>query len=105
MEISPGDNIALRILRVCNEYQRIIDCGVHLGIEYTAAMRQRVANGAVHLWNASEGVGVLHAATLAVRLPDLAALEHASQIRRGKHLPTVWASFMNALVESSVGAF
>src|SRR5258708_627827 len=58
--------------------QRIVYSGVCLGFKYFAAVRQRITDSAMHLRNAAQRVGVLHAAAFAVRLSNLAALQHAA---------------------------
>ena len=58
----------------------------------------------MHLRYAAQRVSVLYSAALAVRLANLAAFEHAAQIRRGLHLSAVRTSFMNALIERRIGS-
>src|SRR5579859_4174128 len=99
MEIPPGDNVPLGILRVRDKDQRIVDRGVCLSLKHGAAMREGVAHRTVNLWNTSQRVGVLYAAAIAVRLADLAAFEHVPQVRGGFHLSAMRTRFMNTLIK------
>ena len=76
-----------------DEDQRIIDGGVRFDLKNFAAMGQRVAHCAVHLRNAAQRIGILHAAAFAVRFANLAALEHVAQIGRGLDLSAVRTRF------------
>src|ERR1039458_674177 len=62
-------------------------------------------HGAVHLRDAAEGISVLYTAACAVRFANLAAFEHLAKIRCRLDLSTVRAGFVDALVESRIGAF
>ncbi len=104
VKVSSRDYIAGKIPGVGDKYQRIIDRGIRLDLKHLEAVRQRVAHRTVHLRDAAQGIGVLHPAAFAMRFANLAAFEHAPQIRRRLHLTTVRPSLVNALVESGVRA-
>jgi len=89
MKISAREYVALAVhrFRILHEYQRIIDRGVRLGLKHRAAMSEGVAHRAMHLWDATQRVGVLHAAAVAMRLADLALFEQTAQVRRGPDCP------------------
>src|SRR5579864_6376076 len=72
VKISPRDHLTLSILGVGDKDERVIDGGIGFGLEDLAAVRERVANGAVDLRNAAQRVGVLHAAACPVRFTNLA---------------------------------
>src|SRR5579872_1061942 len=105
MKISSGDYVALSVLRISDEDQWVINRGVGLRLEHFSAVAERVANCTMHLRNTAKRVSILHAAALAVRFADLAALEHASQVCRGFHLAGMRTSLVDALVKSCVCAF
>src|SRR6266436_6334511 len=67
-------------------------------------MGERVAHRAMHLWDAAQRIGVLHAAAVAMRLTDLALFEQTAQVRRRPDLSGMRASLLDAIVEGDIGS-
>ena len=67
-------------------------------------MFERIADGPVNLRDAAQGIGILHAATVAMRVTDFALFEQAAKIGSSFDLPSVGARLLDALVESDVGS-
>src|ERR1051326_1430456 len=101
MKITPRDDFSA-VLRGKNEW--IIYCRVDFNLKHAAAMGQSITNRAMHLGHAAEGIGILHAFAINVRLPQLAAREKAAEISRGLQLAGMWPRSMNAFIESDVSA-
>ena len=106
MKVPAGEHITLAIhcLRILHEHQRIIDRGVHLRLKHPAAMGQRVAHRAMHLRDAAQRIGVLHAATVAMRLANFTLFEQAAQVRSGLDLSGMRPNFLNAFIEGDIGS-
>src|ERR1700720_91479 len=106
MKVSAGEHVAFSVHRfwILHEHQRVVDGGVCLRLEYQAAVLPRVAHRAVNLRDTAQGIGILHAATVAMRVPDFALFEQAAKIGGSFDLPSVGARLLNALVESDVGS-
>ena len=94
MEISAGDDVSFSLRSFApldgrapvpdvalHEHQRIVHRRVDFDLHHLAAVGQRVAHRAVDLRHAAQGVGILHAVAVAMRLAQLAAFEHLAQIR------------------------
>ena len=67
-------------------------------------MGQGVTHCAVDLRHAAQGVGVLYAVAVEVRLAQPAALEHFAQIGSSLELTGVGTSLMDTFVKGHIGA-
>ena len=67
-------------------------------------MSERVANRAMHLRHAAQGISVLHPVAIEMRFAQPAAFEHLAQIRGRPELARVRTRLMNAFVEGHIGA-
>ena len=106
MKVSAGEHVALAVhrFRILHEHQRVVDRRVRLDLKHRAAMGERVAHRAMHLWDAAQRIGVLHAAAVAMRLTDLALFEQTAQVRRSPDLSGMRASLLDAIVEGDIGS-
>ena len=62
--------------------QRIVHRRVHFDLKDLATMGQGIADRAVDLRDAAQRIGILHLLTLAMRLANQAAFQHAAQVLR-----------------------
>src|SRR3954453_6427776 len=97
MEVAAGEDLTV-------EYERIVGRGVELDGEDSGGFGEGVADGAVDLRRAPEGVGVLHAAAGDVRLADFAAFEQIAETAGAFELAGMRARGMNAAVEGARSA-
>src|ERR1700728_2156358 len=102
MKISAGDHVAIDVLSNGEEDQWIFDCGIRLRFKNSTAMGHCVAHRSVYMRDAALRICVLHPTTVAMRLTDLAAFQHASQVGGRLHLSGVRTRFVNALVKGGV---
>ena len=85
------------------EDDRVVGDAVHLDAQRGPDVIQRVADRPVHLRHAPQAVSVLHARTVHVRGPNLAAREQGAQISRHCHLAQIGAKTVNPGVEGDRG--
>jgi hypothetical protein len=99
VEISASEHLAR-----FRKHQRIVRYGIGLGEQHIRGAAHLVEAGAHDLWLAAQGVRVLDARTVAVRVADRAAGEELTQYARCIRLPAMSAERLDALVEGRVAA-
>jgi len=101
VEVSSGDQLPFA-RPPSREDHRVVGRGVHFDREDGGRVRGRVADGAVDLRSAAEGVGVLHLVAAPVALADPGAQEKRSQVRRRGRLSRMRARRVDPRVKGGV---
>ena len=101
MEITTGDNQVF-----IREDGRIVRHGIDFGKQYRCHMMDGILGGSMHLWNASEGIRVLH--MLLGTSDEFASFQDTAEESARFNLSLVWTHLLDTVherVDTSVESF